>query len=71
MLKNKKETKKVSSKEFFANIKQKAEINLFNLDHSGLSNIDPNIVKLALKNLIFYTEKKLSKLDKPEENINA
>lgn len=71
MLKNKKETKKVSSKEYFANIKQKAEINLFNLDHSGLSNIDLNIVKLALKNLIFYTEKKLSKLDKPEENTNA
>lgn len=69
-MKNKKTKFKVDSKVYFNDIKRKAEIQLFNLEHSGINSLDPNIIKMALKNLVFYTDKKLEKLNAKSEKDN-
>lgn len=67
---NKKNFVKTDSKVYFTNLKTQANVQLFNLKHTGMSNLDPVIVEKALKNLVFYADKQIDKLSKPTtENV--
>lgn len=59
---------KVNSKTYFSNLKLTASTQLFNLEKSGLNSLDPEIIKIALKNLVFYADKKLEKMDSKKES---
>ena len=53
----------MTKKEYFNDIKNRANVQLFNIKNSQVGNNDLDIIKTALKNLVFYADKQLEKLE--------
>ena len=57
----------MTKKEYFNDLKNRANVQLFNIKNSQVGNNDPDIIKTALKNLVFYADKQLEKLETKNE----
>ena len=53
----------MTKKEYFNDIKNRANVQLFNIKNSQVGTNDIDIIKTALKNLVFYADKQLEKLE--------